>query len=149
MTTTDHLHSHLNSGQPTSPSAGRRARPNTTVGQLPRVDTDRTDENDAPEAPVVLLVHGQPGSSLIWARAQPLLHNRGLPVLAVDRPGYGDTGEAASNQFDNAAALAKVRHKQVRSPAVIVGHSLGAGIARALAATAPQHVRALGCQRMA
>ena len=92
---------------------------------------------------MVLLVQGQPGSSLVWARVQPLLHNRGLHVLAVDRPGYGDTGGAASNQFDNAAALAQVLHEQVRSPAVIVGHSLGAGIALALAATASQHVRAL------
>jgi pimeloyl-ACP methyl ester carboxylesterase len=46
------------------------------------------------------------------------------------------------DQFANAAAVAHLLDEQ-RSPAVIVGHSLGAGIALALAANAPQHVRAL------
>jgi pimeloyl-ACP methyl ester carboxylesterase len=95
------------------------------------------------EAPGVLLVHGQPGSSLIWMRVRPLLRNCGLRVLAVDRPGYRHTGGTATDQFDNAAALAQVLDERLRSPAVVVGHSLGAGIALALAATAPHHVRAL------
>lgn len=105
--------------------------------------TTTTAAEAGTEAPAVLLVHGQPGSSLIWARVRPLLRDSGLRVLAVDRAGYGFTGGPAADQFDNAAALAEILDEQVQSPAVVVGHSLGAGIALALAATAPQHVRAL------
>ena len=114
-----------------------------TATEVP--DAVRQPEQDevAPEAPAVLLIHGQPGSSLIWARVRPLLDHCGLRVLAIDRPGYGYTGGPAANQFDNAAALAKVLDEQVQSPAVVVGHSLGAGIAIALAASNPRHVKAL------
>src|SRR3981081_1873818 len=91
----------------------------------------------------VLLIHGQPGSSLIWTRVRPLLLACGLQVLAIDRPGYGHTTGQALNQFGNAAAIAAVLDEQHTSPTIVVGHSLGAGIALALAATAPHHVRAL------
>jgi pimeloyl-ACP methyl ester carboxylesterase len=91
----------------------------------------------------VLLIHGQPGSSLIWTRVRPLLAACGLQVLSIDRPGYGHSTGATLNQFDNAAALATVLDEQRTDPAIVVGHSLGAGIALALAATAPHHVRAL------
>jgi pimeloyl-ACP methyl ester carboxylesterase len=105
-------------------------------------DIDADDADDA-QAHGVLLIHGQPGSSLIWNRVRPLLRDRGLRVMAVDRPGYGHTGGDALNQFDNAAALARLLDERHSPPAVIVGHSLGAGIALALAAAAPHHVRAL------
>jgi pimeloyl-ACP methyl ester carboxylesterase len=95
------------------------------------------------EAHSVLLIHGQPGSALIWTRVRPLLHRCGLRVLSIDRPGYGHTGGAAMDQFGNAAAIANVLDEQHADPTIVVGHSLGAGIALALAATAPHHVRAL------
>lgn len=63
-----------------------------------------------------------------------------LPSTAL---GYGHTGGPAVDQFGNVAALVKILEERQDSPAVIVGHSLGAGIALALAATAPRHVRAL------
>jgi pimeloyl-ACP methyl ester carboxylesterase len=107
--------------------------------RVPRADID----DAADEVHNVLLIHGQPGSSLIWTRVLPLLRSRGLSVLAIDRPGYGHTGGLAVDQFANAAAIAQVLERRQDSPAVIVGHSLGAGIALALAATAPRHVRAL------
>jgi len=103
---------------------------------------DSADADDS-EAPGVLLVHGQPGSSLIWTRVRPLLRSRGVRTLMVEQPGYGHTGGAATDHFGNAAALAQVLDERLRSPAVVVGHSLGAGIALALAATTPHHVRAL------
>ena len=100
---------------------------------------DAADE----QAYSVLLIHGQPGSSLIWTRVRPLLAACGLRVLSIDRPGYGHTAGEALSQFGNAAALATVLDEQRTDPAIVVGHSLGAGIALALAATAPHHVRAL------
>jgi pimeloyl-ACP methyl ester carboxylesterase len=63
-------------------------------------------------------------------------------VRSIDRPGYGHSTEAL-NQFDNAAGIAASLDEQRTDPAIVVGHSRGAGVALALAATAPRHVRAL------
>jgi pimeloyl-ACP methyl ester carboxylesterase len=106
-------------------------------------DDAEDDYAEDEEAHSVLLIHGQPGSSLIWTRVRPKLCARGLHVLSIDRPGYGHTTGEALNQFDNAAAIAAVLDSQHTNPTIVVGHSLGAGIALALAATAPHHVRAL------
>jgi pimeloyl-ACP methyl ester carboxylesterase len=109
-------------------------------------EDDAAQDADAAEdeqAHSVLLIHGQPGSSLIWTRVRPLLSACGLHVLSIDRPGYGHATGEALNQFGNAAAIAAVLDEQHTAPAIVVGHSLGAGIALALAATAPHHVRAL------
>jgi pimeloyl-ACP methyl ester carboxylesterase len=100
-------------------------------------------ENAAQEGQSVLLICGQSGSSLIWARVLPLLRSRGLRVLAADRPANDHKGRPALGQFGDAAAIARVLDGRQDSPAVIVGHGSGAGIALALAATAPRHVRAL------
>jgi pimeloyl-ACP methyl ester carboxylesterase len=106
-------------------------------------DAENAQDAQDQQAHSVLLIHGQPGSSLIWTRVHPLLSACGLHVLSIDRPGYGHTRGHALNQFDNAAAIAAVLDEQHAAPAIVVGHSLGAGIALALAATAPHHVRAL------
>ena len=90
----------------------------------------------------VLLVHGQPGSRLVWSRVGPMLAADGLDVLCLDRPGYGRACGPALNQFGNAASMAAALDERSGAPVVVVGHSLGAGIALALAAIAPEHVRA-------
>lgn len=95
------------------------------------------------EAHGVLLIHGQPGSPGVWTQVRPLLLGYGLRVLSIDRPGYGRTFGEALDQFDTAAAIAKALDDQRVIPTVVVGHSLGAGIALALAAIAPRHMRAL------
>jgi pimeloyl-ACP methyl ester carboxylesterase len=108
----------------------------------PAVSID-VDEAVDVDAHGVVLIHGQPGSSLIWTRVRPLLRVLGLHVLSIDRPGYGRSGGRATDQFGNAAAIAAILDEQQRGPSIVVGHSLGAGVALALAVTAPQHVRAL------
>jgi len=91
----------------------------------------------------VLLVDDQPGSSLVWGKVGPRLTARGLNVLCLDQPGYGLTGGPALNQFGAAATVAGALDDLAGPPVVVVGHSLGAGIALALAVIAPAHVRAL------
>jgi pimeloyl-ACP methyl ester carboxylesterase len=80
----------------------------------------------------VLLVHGQPGSRADWSRLIPLLavdHR----VIAVDRPGYGASSEAAIGLVDNAFRLGQLLEERGALGATVVGHSLGAGIALAMA----------------
>jgi pimeloyl-ACP methyl ester carboxylesterase len=67
----------------------------------------------------------------------------GLRTFAVEQRDDSHTGGEAVDQFANAAALGRLLDERGRPPAVIVGHSHGAALALALAATAPRHVRAL------
>jgi pimeloyl-ACP methyl ester carboxylesterase len=86
----------------------------------------------------VLLLHGQPGSGGDWAGVTRALRERGLEVLAPDRPGYGSS-ELPAGGFDyNARAVVGL----LDEPALVVGHSWGAGVALALAQVYPDRVSA-------
>jgi len=84
MTATDHPHPPLDPVPLAAPSTDRRAR--TRAAARHKTTWADIDDTDRDEAYGVLLIHGQPGSALIWTRVRPLLHSHGLPVLAVDRP---------------------------------------------------------------
>jgi pimeloyl-ACP methyl ester carboxylesterase len=73
----------------------------------------------------VQLLHGEPGSVLIWAALEPMLRARGFDVQ------IGDRNER----------LRPVGRPPV--PTVIVGHGFGAAGAVARAANAPERTRAL------
>jgi pimeloyl-ACP methyl ester carboxylesterase len=110
-----------------------------TTSDLPAV-TLGAARDDPPAR--VLLIHGQPGTSVIWNRVRQMLETLGLHVIVVDRPGYGHDSEAATDQFHNAARLSALLDDE-HAPTVVVGHSLGAGIAAAMAVIAPRQVRGL------
>jgi pimeloyl-ACP methyl ester carboxylesterase len=57
------------------------------VGDVPSVDVFHVEMGD-PDAPVLLLVHGWPTSSIDWYGVAPLLSTR-FRVCALDFPGYG------------------------------------------------------------
>jgi pimeloyl-ACP methyl ester carboxylesterase len=101
---------------------------------------------DVGSGPVVLLVHGQPGRGLAWAPVADLL-SPGFRVVAPDRPGWGDHPRPATTLAGNAAALARMLAARdiadATSPALVVGHSLGGGIAIELALSYPELVSAL------
>jgi pimeloyl-ACP methyl ester carboxylesterase len=80
----------------------------------------------------ILLIHGQPGSRADWSRLVPLLA-RDYRVLAVDRPGYGESAGDAVGLLENASLLWRLLQERAALGATVVGHSLGAGIALAMA----------------
>ena len=102
------------------------------------------------DLPLIVALHGGtytsryfdlPGFSLI-ARAAAL----GLPIVALDRPGYGGTGfadEAELTHAGNAAVLSRAfadlweRHGKGRAGIVLIGHSIGGAIALRIAALGP------------
>lgn len=96
------------------------------------------------EAPLLLLLHQTPSSSVMYERLMPLLAEHFL-LLAVDTPGFGNSdalpGEVAI------AAFAREIHGAVSaafdSPAFVFGHHTGASIAIQLAYDFPKFVRAL------
>ena len=87
-------------------------------------------EIGAPDAPVLLLVHGTGAATHSWRTLAPLLA-QDFRVLALDLPGHGFTDPLPPNRLSlpgMAAALADLlRHLGV-APAIVVGHSAGAAI---------------------
>lgn len=84
--------------------------------------------------PRLILVHGTPGSAVGWADylLQP---PAGLEVLALDRPGFGDSGpEAAVTSLARQAAAVRALLPADGRSVVLLGHSLGGPIAARLAA---------------
>jgi len=85
----------------------------------------------------VLFLHGQPGGPRDWDRVIAALNGVVTPIVGY-RPGW-DGATAPLDLPGNAEAAAAT----IGEPAVVVGHSLGAGVAAWLAVLHPQLVRAL------
>jgi pimeloyl-ACP methyl ester carboxylesterase len=92
--------------------------------------------------PVVVLLHGQPGSRGDWAPVTQRLEEHFL-VVAPDRPGYGQTGGRARGLRGNAAAVVSLLDRLGVAKATIVGYSWAGGVALALAQDAPERVAGL------
>ena len=86
----------------------------------------------------VLLVHGTPGSAGVWTS---LLEapRQGFHLLAIDRPGFGETlpRRVETRLEKQAQALAPLL---LDRPAILVGHSLGGAIVLEAAARYPDRV---------
>jgi len=93
--------------------------------------------------PLLVLVHGTPGSATGWADylLDPPL---GIEVIALDRPGFGDSGpaHAVTSLREQAAALLALLPDDGRQ-VVLLGHSLGGPIVAQLAVDHPEKVGAL------
>ncbi len=90
----------------------------------------------------VVLLHGQPGSGADWRQVADRLPPE-LPVVALDRPGYGASRQGAGGFEYNAHAVVAELDARGIGRAVLVGHSYGGGVALAVAQQAPERVEAL------
>jgi pimeloyl-ACP methyl ester carboxylesterase len=93
--------------------------------------------------PRVILVHGTPGSASSWADYL-LSPPPGLEVVALDRPGFGQSGPDAAvpGLAEQAAAVFALLPQDGRK-VVLLGHSLGGPIVARVAAEHPDRVHAL------
>ncbi|WP_343648924.1 alpha/beta hydrolase [Enterobacter sp.] len=88
----------------------------------------------------LMLLHGISSGAASWHKQMTL---NGYRVLAWDMPGYGESPMLAAeraNAGDYAVALAAMLDRAGVRQAVLVGHSLGALVASAFAATFPERV---------
>ena len=95
--------------------------------------------------PVVVLLHGSPGTSKAWLRVAERLADR-FCVIAPNLPGYGETSAApAGAPPDNAyaARLVEALLAEVGTPRVLAGHSYGGVIALRVALAGAVTPRAL------
>lgn len=102
------------------------------------------DVSGPPDGQPVLLVHGTPGSSDTWSRlvkaAPP-----GLRVLAMDRPGFGESPpRGAEPRLEaQARAVGSLLGAPEGPGTILVGHSLGGAVVVAAALEYPKHVKGI------
>jgi pimeloyl-ACP methyl ester carboxylesterase len=97
----------------------------------------------AGQGPPIVLLHGLASQRRFWNLVVP--HLVGLPVLAVDQRGHGDSDRPKDGYQPSACAadLAPALDALGWSRAVLVGHSWGATVAATFAAEHPERTLAL------
>jgi len=102
---------------------------------------------DAPDAPVIVMIHGFTGSKENWYPLADELGGR-YRLLIPDLPGWGESERkpGAVYGFPEQAAhvAAFIRALAPGTPVVLLGHSMGGGIAVLAATRYPQDVAKVG-----
>ena len=92
----------------------------------------------------VVLFHGTAAWSELWRQTSEALAAAGFHVIALDLPPFGFSDRPGSySRQDQAARISDVLDALKVEPAIIVGHSFGAGAATELAMRYPDRARAL------
>ncbi len=87
----------------------------------------------------VVLIHGQPGHGKNWKPVEDAL-GTGFRTISLDRPGYGLSGESAASMSKNAELILEELSARGVEKFIVVGHSLGGGIAFYMACMAPERI---------
>jgi len=92
----------------------------------------------------VVLFHGTAAWSELWRHTSDALAAAGFHVIALDLPPFGFSDRPGGyTRQDQAARISDVLEALKAPPAIIVGHSFGAGAATELAMRHPDQARAL------
>src|SRR3954454_6661452 len=92
----------------------------------------------------VVLFHGTAAWSELWRHTSSALAAAGFHVIALDLPPFGFSDRPGSyTRQDQAARINDVLVHLKAKPAIIVGHSFGAGAATELVMRHPERARAL------
>ncbi|MFK7949998.1 MAG: alpha/beta fold hydrolase [Saprospiraceae bacterium] len=100
------------------------------------------------ERPMILAIHGAPGSSIDWIGLfnDSTLVNR-VKLVAVDRPGYGysDFGNIEPSLEKQAKLIAPIlkKHREKHKTIVVIGYSYGGPVAARLAMDYPDLIDGL------
>lgn len=92
----------------------------------------------------VVLFHGTPAWSELWRHTSDALAEAGFHVIALDLPPFGFSDRPGGyTRQDQAARIHDVLEALEAPPAIIVGHSFGAGAATELVMRHPDRARGL------
>jgi pimeloyl-ACP methyl ester carboxylesterase len=101
-------------------------------------------EKGPPDGIPVVLFHGTAAWSELWWRTSDALAARDFRVIALDLPPFGFSDRPGTyTRRDQAARINDVLGALKAEPAIIVGHSFGAGAATELVMRYPERARAL------
>ena len=101
-------------------------------------------EKGPPDGIPVVLFHGTAAWSELWWRTSDALAAREFRVIALDLPPFGFSDRPGTyTRRDQAARISEVLGALKAGPAIIVGHSFGAGAATELVMRYPERARAL------
>ena len=106
-------------------------------------------EADAPDAPTVVMIHGFTGSKENWYPLAAQLRGQ-YRLVIPDLPGWGDSERIQGQDYGFVAQSARVAafiEQVARQPGgeiVLLGHSMGGGIAALTAADHPAQVDRVG-----
>lgn len=109
------------------------------------VDGHRIVHLESGQGPLLVLVHGYTGSKENWLALMPLFNTR-YRVIAPDLPGWGAStrrDDADYGYVAQAERLAAWLTQLGKEKVVLVGHSMGGGIAAVLAARHPELITRL------
>jgi pimeloyl-ACP methyl ester carboxylesterase len=109
--------------------------------------TTRYCEAGPADGPLLIFLHGWPGSGLLWRAQIEAFASEGWRCIAPDMRGYGGS---STPEAPDAYAVKELVEDMVElhdhlgaSPAIWVGHDLGSPVAGALAAHHPERSRAV------
>lgn len=92
----------------------------------------------------LVFLHGLGGGHAAWEDQLPYFAARGYRAVAWDQPGYGASPMVEPYDLQQvSAALQRLLDHLGRSPAVLIGHSMGGFIAQEAYARFPDRIRAL------
>jgi esterase/lipase len=101
------------------------------------------------EKPLLVLIHGSPGDYSGWGKylKDSILYSK-YRILALDRPGFGQSVKEGVLAFPDLEFQAKVVRKFCQKfahnqPVVVVGHSVGCPIVAHFAMNYPDEIKAL------
>src|SRR4030095_9438342 len=102
-------------------------------------------QEKGPEGGVpVVLFHGTAAWSELWRYTSDVLAEAGFHVIALDLPPFGFSDRpGSSTRQDQATRINDVLETLEAPPAIIVGHSFGAGAATELVMRYPDRARGL------
>eukprot|EP00965_Chrysotila_dentata_P118009 3900911-Pleurochrysis_carterae.AAC.4 len=99
----------------------------------------------SPHCPTTIFIHGLDSSKETWKGILAEMAKQGLPALAFDLRGHGESPLGAPEDFSTDAlasdVIAAAEAHGVRAPYVVVGHSMGGVVAMQLAAIDAQRVQ--------
>ena len=99
------------------------------------------------DAPVIVMIHGYTGSKENWYPLATALGRR-YSLRIPDLPGWGDSQRKPGQDYGFSAQAGRVadyiRQVSPDAPVVLLGHSMGGGIAALVAARHPQLVARVG-----
>ena len=117
-------------------------------GNLFYYDSERSadSENNASDKPAILLIHGLGDEADTWRHIFPTLANAGYRIIAPDLPGFGRSlwkERITIRRHSQAIArlMATTARASAEHPIVLIGSSLGAGIAEIAAISHPELVK--------